>query len=51
MQMPMNKESIFPEFRTFRTLIQMHLITPFNINQLTILGTPSNTLSNPADQL
>ena len=43
--MPTNKESIFPEFRTIRTLIQMHSLTLSNTNQLIIfLGTPSNTV-------
>ena len=37
-KMPTNKESIFPEFCTFRTMIQMHSITLSNTNQLIILG-------------
>ena len=37
------KVFIFPEFCTLRTFIQMHSLTPSNTNQLTTLGTPSNT--------
>ena len=37
-KMPTNKESInfFPEFHTFRTMIQMHSLTQSNTNQLII---------------
>ena len=44
-KMPTNKESIhFSRILYFRTMIQMHSLTPFNTNQLIIfLGTPSNT--------
>ena len=50
-KMPTNKESIFPEFHTFHTLIQMHSITPSNTNQLIIFWEHLVThLSNLADQ-
>ena len=45
------KVFVFPEFRTICTFIKMHSLTPTNTNQLTTLGTPSNTISNFADQL
>ena len=51
-KMPTNKESIFPEFRTFRTMIQMHSITSSNTNQLIIFWEHLVThLSNLADRL
>ena len=51
-KLPTNKESIFPEFRTFYTMIQMHSITSFNTNQLIIFWEHLVThLSNLADQL
>ena len=38
-KMLINKESIcFPEFCTFRTMIQMHSLTPSNTNQLITFG-------------
>ena len=51
-KMPTNKESIFPEFHTFHTLILMHSITSSNTNQLIIFWEHLVThLSNLADQL
>ena len=32
------KVLVFPEFRTFRTMIQMHSLTPSNTNQLITFG-------------
>ena len=38
-KMPTNKESIcFPELHTFRTIIQMHSLTPSNTNQPITFG-------------
>ena len=42
------KVFIFPEFRT---IIQMHSLTPSNTNQLITLGTPSSTFFEFADRL
>ena len=52
-KMPKNKESIFPEFHIFHTLIQVYSITPSNTNQLIIFFWEHlvTQLSNLADQL
>ena len=48
-KMPTNKESIrFPEFRT---IIQMHALTPSTLTNQPLLGTPTSMFSSIADQL
>ena len=42
------KVFIFPEFRT---IIQMHSLTPSTLTNQSLLGTPSSTFSLIADQL
>ena len=42
------KVFIFPEFRT---IIEMHSLTPSTLTNQSLLGTPSSTFSSIADQL